>query len=182
MHRLFCCGAQALERRPQQLWHTLKSLSCVRLCDPMDCSPPGSSIHGILQGRILEWVAISFPRGCSQPRDRTQFSCIAGRCFNLWATREALSECSVNWTDCICLQVSAEGDLESHPDDQKVKVAQSSPNLCNPMDYILHDRLLEWVAFPFSRGCSQPRDRTHISCTAGGLFTNWAIREAQTEV
>ena len=46
----------------------VKSLSCVRLCDPVDCSPPGSSIHGILQARILEWVAISFSRGSSQPR------------------------------------------------------------------------------------------------------------------
>ena len=53
----------------------------------MDCSPPGSSIHGILQARILEWVAISFPRGSSWPRDRTQVSCIAGRYFNLWANR-----------------------------------------------------------------------------------------------
>ena len=51
--------------------------------------PPGSSVHGILQARILEWVAISFSRGSSQPKDRTQASCIAGRCFNLWATREA---------------------------------------------------------------------------------------------
>ena len=57
---------------------------------PVDCSPPGSSIHGILQARILEWVAISFSRGSSWPRDRTQVSCIAGRRFNLWATREAL--------------------------------------------------------------------------------------------
>ena len=56
----------------------------------MDCSPPGSSVHGILQARILEWVAISFSRGSSRPRDRTQVSCIAGKCFNLWATREAL--------------------------------------------------------------------------------------------
>ena len=59
------------------------------LCDPMDCSPPGSSVHGILQARILEWVAISFSRGSSQPRDRTQVSCIAGRFFTIWATREA---------------------------------------------------------------------------------------------
>ena len=57
--------------------------SCPTLCDPMDCSPPGSSIHGILQARILEWVAISFSRGSSQPRDQTQVSCIAGRNFNL---------------------------------------------------------------------------------------------------
>ena len=63
--------------------------SCWTLCNPVDCSPPGSSIHGILQARILEWVAISSSREFSQPRDRTQVSHIAGRRFNLWATREA---------------------------------------------------------------------------------------------
>ena len=50
--------------------------SCPTLCDPVDCSPPGSSIHGILQARILEWVAISFSRGSSRPRDGTHVSCI----------------------------------------------------------------------------------------------------------
>ena len=50
--------------------------SCPTLCDPMDCSPLGSSVHGISQARILEWVAISFSRGYSQPRDRTHISCI----------------------------------------------------------------------------------------------------------
>ena len=64
------------------------SQSCPTLCDPVDCSPPGSSIPGILQARILEWVAISFSRGSSQPRGLTQVSRIAGRCFNFWATRE----------------------------------------------------------------------------------------------
>ena len=54
---------------------------CPTLCDPMDCSPPGSSVHGISQARILEWVAISFSRGSSQPRDRTSVSCIAGGFF-----------------------------------------------------------------------------------------------------
>ena len=53
---------------------------CLTLCNPVDCSPPGSSIHGILQARILEWVAISFSRESSLPRDRTQVSHIAGRC------------------------------------------------------------------------------------------------------
>ena len=62
---------------------------CPTLCDPMDCSLPGSTLHGILQARVLEWVAISFSRGSSQPRDQTQVSRIPGRCFNLWATREA---------------------------------------------------------------------------------------------
>ena len=55
----------------------------------MDCSLPGSSIHGILQARILERVAISFSRGSFRPRDGTWVSHIAGRRFNLWATREA---------------------------------------------------------------------------------------------
>ena len=62
---------------------------CPTLCDPMDCSLPGSSVYGIFQARVLEWVAISFSRGSSQPRDRTQVSCTAGRYFTVWATREA---------------------------------------------------------------------------------------------
>ena len=57
--------------------------SCLTLCHPMDCSPPGSSIHGILQARRLEWVAITFSRGSSQPRDWSLVSCIAGRFFTV---------------------------------------------------------------------------------------------------
>ena len=56
---------------------------------PMDCSLPGSSGHGIFQARILEWVAMSFSRGSSQPRNWTGVSCIAGRFFTNWVTREA---------------------------------------------------------------------------------------------
>ena len=63
--------------------------SCPTLCDPMDCSLPRSSIHRIFQARILEWVAIAFSRGSSQPRDQTRVSHIVGRCFTVWATREA---------------------------------------------------------------------------------------------
>ena len=66
----------------------LVTQSCPTLCDPVHYSPPGSSVHGIIQARILEWVAISFSRGSSWTRDRTQVSCIAGRCFTVWATRE----------------------------------------------------------------------------------------------
>ena len=61
--------------------------SCPTFWDPMDCSSPGSSVHGILQARILKWVAIPFPRGFSG--DQTWVSCIAGRSFAIWATREA---------------------------------------------------------------------------------------------
>ena len=60
------------------------------LCDPMDCTLPGSSVHRILQAGILEWVAIPFSRGSSQPENQTQVSCIAGRFFTIWAIREAL--------------------------------------------------------------------------------------------
>ena len=67
--------------------------SCLTLCNPMDCSPPGSSVHGIFQARILEWIAIPFSRGSSQPKDWTWVSHIAGRFFAIWATREA----SLGW-------------------------------------------------------------------------------------
>ena len=64
----------------------------------------------------------------------------------------------------------------------KVRVAQSCLTLCNPMDYTVHGvlqaRTLEWEAFPFSRGSSQPRGQTQVSCVAGGFFTSWATREA----
>ena len=65
----------------------------------------------------------------------------------------------------------------------KVKVAQSCPTLCSPVDYTVHGilqaRILEWVTIPFSRGSFQPRDRTLVSCIAGGFFSSWATREAQ---
>ena len=66
--------------------------SCLTLCDPMDYTA-----HGILQARILEWVATPFSRGSSQPRNRTQVSCIPSRSFTSWATREAL----VTWPGII---------------------------------------------------------------------------------
>ena len=53
------------------------------LCNPRDCSPPGSSVHGIFQARILEWVTISYSRGSAQPRDQTQVSCVAGGFFTI---------------------------------------------------------------------------------------------------
>ena len=62
--------------------------SCPTPCDPLDCNPVSSSLHEILQARILEWVAIPFCRGSSQPRDQTCISCIA---FTSWAIREAVS-------------------------------------------------------------------------------------------
>ena len=78
---------------PSLLYNVMKesevTQSCPTLCNPMDCSPPGSSVHGIVQARVLEWIASSFSRGSSRPRDRTQVSCIAGRHFTVWATGES---------------------------------------------------------------------------------------------
>ena len=67
----------------------LVAQSCLILCDPMDCSPPGSPDHGILQARILEWVAIPSSRGSSWPSDWPLVSCIADGSVTIWATREA---------------------------------------------------------------------------------------------
>ena len=61
----------------------LVTQTCPALCDLMDCNPPGSSVHGILQARILDWVAIPFSRGSSQPRDQIWVSRIAGRLFTV---------------------------------------------------------------------------------------------------
>ena len=65
----------------------LVAQSCLTLCDPMDCSPPGSSVHGILQARILEWVAISLSRESSWPRDQTCISCIGRQILDHWSAR-----------------------------------------------------------------------------------------------
>ena len=128
------------------------------LGDCRDWGPPGSSVLGILQARILEWVAIFSSRGSSWPRDSTRISCIAGRLFTIWATRESESE-----------------------------VAQSCPTVCDPMDCsllwdssihgIFQARVLEWVAISFCRGSSWPRDRTWVSRIVGRRFTIWATRE-----
>ena len=98
--------------------------SCPTLCHPVDCSLLGSSIHAILQARILEWAAISFTRGSSQPRDWTRVSHIAGRCFTLWATRVVITYFQFN------------------------SVPQSCPTLCDPVDcsmpgFPVHHQLLE---------------------------------------
>ena len=97
---------------------------CLALCNPMDCSLPGSSVHGIFQARVLEWVAFSFSRGSSWPRDRTQVSHIAGKCFTIWATREAHR----------CLDTKI-WKLITFVFQWSCSVAQLCPTLCNPMDW-----------------------------------------------
>ena len=93
-------GSESSETLWSDSWpHLLELLkvkitqSCLTLWDPTDCSIPGSSIHGIFQARVLEWVAIPFSRGSSWPRDHTQISRIVGRAFTIWTPREVPSHC-----------------------------------------------------------------------------------------
>ena len=86
----------------------------------MDCSPPGSSVHGILQARILKWVAISFSRGSSWPGDRTQVSCTTGRFFTNWATISPSNEYSgliflrIDWFHLIVARGTLKSLLQHH--------------------------------------------------------------------
>ena len=115
----------------------------------MDCSLPGSSVHGFSRQEC--WSGVPLPSLLSVPIYPfffRFFSCIS---FFRILNR---APCALQWK-------------------VKVKVTQSCPTLCDPMDCIL-----EWVAFPFSWGSSQPRDQTQVSCIAGRLFTSWATREA----
>ena len=143
--------------------------SCPTLCDPLDCSPAGSFIHGIFQARILEWVATSYSRGSFWPRDRTRVSC----------------------NSCLGRQILLPLNHVGSPRNIKVCVyiyfvvvqsLKSCLTLCDPMDCslpgfsvhgIFQARVLEWVATSFSRGSSWPRDRTSVSygfCIAGEFF------------
>ena len=100
--------------------HVLTSLSmkkwsevaqlCLTLCDPVDCSLSGSSFYGIFKARVLEWIAISFSRGSSWPRNRNRVSCIAGRRFTVWASLSIVAQNWVNATQpkirfCLILHV-----------------------------------------------------------------------------
>ena len=83
---LTCWVSYALQLRACISWgasvrRCIHSQSSLTLCEPMDCSSPGSSVHGISQARTLEWVACSSSRGSSRPRDRTYISCLAGGFF-----------------------------------------------------------------------------------------------------
>ena len=145
---------------------------CPALCDFMDCGPPGSSVHGILQTRILEWVTIPFIRGSSWPRDQTQVSCTACRFFTIWASREA------HLHIYSCIYIYQFGSVQSLSHVQLFAtpwtVARQAPLFMG----ILQTKILEWITMLSSRGSSKPRDQTQVSCIAGGFFTIWATREA----
>ena len=151
--------------------------SCPTVSSPTDCA-----LHGILQARTLERVAIPFSRGSSQPRDQTQVFCIADTLFCL---SQQGSPKSGHSPTVINMHYRAMG----FPSGSVVKKKKKSACQCRSevksrsscvqlfatpwiVHGILQARILEWVAIPFSRGSSQPRDRTQVSRIAGGFFTN----------
>ena len=123
------CSTEAAERGSNWLV-VLVAQSCPTLCNPMDYSPPGSFVLEILQGRILERIAIFFSRGSFWPRDGIPVSCIAGRFFTVWATGKP------NWLNAVdffsSMWSTQHGDRSSSY--LCVLVTQSYPTLCNPMD------------------------------------------------
>ena len=112
---------------------------CPTLCDPMDYSPPGSSVHGIFQARILEWVAISFSRGSSRPRDRTWVSHIASRCFTIWATKETGKE----WVNLIQLPITSTATLYPGGSAGKESICNSG-DLCSLPDLLGRVEMISW--------------------------------------
>ena len=130
------------------------------LCDPIDGSPPGSAVPGILQARTLEWVAISFS--------------------SAWKWKVKVKLHSHIWL----LATPWTAVYQASPSMRFYRQEYwSGVPLPSPCDCMVHGILqairLEWVAIPFSRGSSQPRDRTQVSHIAGRFFTSWATSKAQ---
>ena len=136
---------------------TAKSL---QLC-PTLWDPPGSSVHGILRAKTLDWVAMPSSRGSSRPRDRTHI------CFLYWQAG------SLPWS-----HQGIHGTKIKRMISESHSVVSDS---CDPMDCspqgssvygILQARILEWVAISFFRESSRSRNRTHVFCIAGRFFTD----------
>ena len=126
------------------------------LCDPMDCSPPGSSVHGILQQECSSGLPHPPPGDLPDPGIELASFMSPALTGGFFTTSH----------------------LGSPDFKVKVRVSQSCQTLCDPLNYTVHGILqagiLEWVAFPSSRGSSQPRDQTQVSHITGGFFTCWA--------
>ena len=144
-------------------WSEVKvSQSCPTLCDPMDCI-----VYGILQAKILEWVAIPFSRGSSQPRSQTQVSHLAGGFFTSWATREAHGNTQTSDLRMFICSPVYHGEKLKTTSCPKTRywlereVAQSCLTLWDPVDYslpgssvygIFQARVLKWVAIFLLQG------------------------------
>ena len=119
-------------------------LATQTLCDPVDCSLRGFSAQGIFQARTLEWVAISFPRESSQPRDQTQVSHIAGRLLTIWVTREPLKVPSVQFSSVQSIshvQLFATPWIAACQASLSITNSRSSPKLMS-FEYVMLSRHL----------------------------------------
>ena len=148
---------------------------CPTLCDPLDYT-----FHVILQARILEWVAFPFSKGSSQPRMEPRSPAL--QVDSLPAEPQGKPK-NIGVGSHLFSRGSSRPKIKQGYTENRVAVtteeeaaAQSCPALCDPVDDTvpgrLQARILEWVAFPFSRGSSQPRDLTQVSRTAGVFFTS----------
>ena len=153
---------------------------------------------GILQAIILEWIPMLSCRGSSQPRDQTQLSHIAGRFFTVWATTHTkhiihpsirghlgcfhvfaiVDNAPLNIGVHISSQISVFLSFRCVCVSRSVVFDSLRPHALWPARFsvygILQAGILEWIAIPFSRGTSQPRDRALVSCIVGKFFTIWA--------
>ena len=172
--------------------------SCLTLFDPMDCSPPGSSVHGDSPGKNTEVGCHALLQGIFPTQGSTQVSRIIGRFFTVWATREVPSNSN-------CLNLTKEWYLIWSYNSLLSQTFQFLINIYMEIQFssvqslshvrlfatpwtvtcqaplsmgILQARIPKWVAIPFFRGSSQPRDQTWVSYIAGRFFTGWATREA----
>ena len=179
-----------------------KSLqSCLTLCDPIDSSPPGSPIPGILQARTLEWVAISFSNAWKWKVKVKSLSRVRLLATPWTIAHQAPLSMGFSrqeyWSG---VPLPSPWQIWKPPNEVKpyrlhiplhyatilLLVTKSCLTLCNPMDYspqvssvpgISQARILEWVAIPFSWESSWPRVWTWVSCIADGFLTVWATRE-----
>ena len=139
--------------------------SCLTVCDPMNYSPPGSSVRGILQARTLEWVAISFSRGSFWPRDLTQVPCIVDRFFTVWATREDFTRHIINYKLCFACMLN------------RVRFFVTSWSVaCQASLSMEFSRQEYWSELPFSAPEDLPDPRTEAAfpatlAIAGRFFT-----------
>ena len=182
---------------------------CPTLLNPMDCILPGSPIHGILQARTLEWAAISFSRGSSQPRDheneREEWKCwlkliikktkiMASSPICSWQIYREKVETRAYFIFSgfkITMDSNYSHEIKRHLlfgrkamtilSESENEVAQLCLTLCDPMDCslpgssvhrIFQARVLEWAAISFSRGSSQPRDRTRSPALQADTLTS----------
>ena len=146
-----------------------KSLqSSLTLCDPMDCGPPGCSVHGTLQARILEWVAMPSSRGSSRPRDRNRVSYVSCMGRQVLAV---LLKCCEKQLYLVLSSAAIQGkfwqmstfilqwDLENQESLSCIWLFVTPWTVAHG---ILQARILAWVAFPFFRASSQPRGQIQV--------------------